>query len=124
MHDHPGLYSIEDIWNIVKAVCVGLVTVAGALGVIFKGISLIKAPSDKIIARIDEHETRLNEHDDKLKEHEQYLGNDKKAIDAIIESNRVSQKSLLAIMEQLMTGNSLEKLEEAKEELESFLINK
>ena len=105
----------------------GIVTVAGALGVIFKGISFVKAPSNKIIKRIDEHENRLNEHDEKLKEHDRYLGNDKKAIDEIMESNRVSQKSLLAIMEQLqiLTGsNSIETLEKAREDLQQHLINK
>ena len=124
MHDHPGLYSIQDIWNIVKAICATIVALGAAVGVILKGVGWIKAPSNKLIKRIDDHEIRLNEHDDKLKEHDQYLGNDKKAIEEIMESNRVSQQSLLAIMEQLMTGNSLEKLEKAKEDLQKYLINK
>ncbi len=124
MHNNPGLYSMEDIWNFIKALCAGIITIAGAVGVILKGISLVKAPSNKIIERIDGHDARLDDHENRLNKHDEYLGNDNTRIDEIVKSNRVTQKALLAIMDQLITGNSIEKLGEAKDEVESFLINK
>lgn len=124
MHNNPGLYSMEDIWNFIKALCAGIIAIAGAVGVILKGISLVKAPSNKIIKRIDEHDERLDNHESRLNKHDEYLGNDNTRIDEIVKNNRVTQKSLLAIMDQLITGNSIEKLVEAKDEVESFLINK
>ena len=119
-----GLYSVQDIWQMILALCAAIITVAGALNVIFKGINKAKEPTSKIISRIDEHDKRLNEHDDRLDKVNEILGRDKKAIEEINESSRVTQKALLAILEQLMTGDSLEKLKEAKKELEHFLINK
>lgn len=39
-------------------------------------------------------------------------------------SNRITQKALLAIIDHELNGNSVDKLREAKDELQSYLIDK
>ena len=40
------------------------------------------------------------------------------------ESNRVTQKALLAMLSHAISGNDIEKLKEARKELETYLIQK
>lgn len=125
MGAHPGLYSLEDIKNFFLAFCAAIVVITGAIGAVIKWVNKAKEPTTKLTSRVDEHDKRLDEHDDQFASVYEYLSNDKKAIDSINESNRITQSSLLAIMEQLINPDSNKAaLIEAKDNLNKYLINK
>ena len=122
---HGAMYSMNDIVKFILAFAGGLSTIAAAMGWVYKGVKKVKEPSDKIHAELQEHEDKLKKHDEKFEEIDEYLNNDKKAIKEINQGNKIVQKSLLAIMEQFLTdGLDKRPLEEAKQELQQYLIDK
>lgn len=125
MNNHPGLYSIQDIIEFFKAFCATIVVIAGAIGAIVKWVNKAKEPTTKLTKRVDDHDKRLDEHDERFELINGYLANDKHAIESIEESNRVTQASLLAIMEQLLNpDDSKLTLKKAKDDLNTYLINR
>lgn len=125
MSNNPGLYSIQDIINFLKAFCAAIIAIAGAIGVIVKWVNKAKEPTTKLTSRVDEHDKRLNEHDDRFETINGYLANDKKSIEAIKEGNRVTQSALLAIMGLMISSDeNLDTLIKAKDDLNAYLINK
>lgn len=59
----------------------------------------------------------------KVERHEELLDNDNKRMKKIEESNQMILKSLIAIINHEITGNGIEKMKEAREDLQNFLIN-
>lgn len=119
------MFTIRDFAEIFLSICSGISIVAVAFGWIYKGIKKVKAPSDKIHATLKEHENRMDEQDKRIEEIEINRSKDRKIIDELIEGNKVIQKSLLAIMEQLLSNGTEKKpLEDAKKELQDYLVNK
>ena len=70
-------------------------------------------------------EVRKPNHDvkDKVERHDELLDNDNKRMKKIEESNQMILKSLIAIINHEITGNGIEKMKEAREDLQNFLIN-
>lgn len=125
MANHPGLYSIEDIWRIFLAFCAAIVTITAAIGAVIKWVNKAKEPTTKLSKRVDDHDKRLDEHDEQFEKVYGYLDTDKHSIAAIENSGRVTQAALLAIMEQLINPDSnKDALIKAKDNLNSYLINK
>jgi hypothetical protein len=125
MVNHPGLYSIEDIWHFFLAFCAAIVTITAAIGAVIKWVNKAKEPTTKLTKRVDDHDRRLDEHDERFEKIDGYLANDKHAIESIEESNCITQASLLAIMEQLLNpDDNKNALKEAKDDLNRYLINR
>lgn len=101
----------------VLYICTAITTISAAVTVIAALISKMKAPNERQNLRLDQIETRL----DKLSN---YLDNDNVRIKAIEEGNKVTQKAILALMSHAINGNDTDKLTEAKNSLEQYLINK
>ena len=77
---------------------------------IWKIVKEIRKPNDDLKAEVSKH-TRLLDNDNKrLKEYE--------------ESNRMILQCLLVIINHEITGNGIENLKRAKDDLEEYLINK
>ena len=73
---------------------------------------IVKARKPKLDLAQWQHDT-----DEKLK-------SDKKRLDTLEDGNTVLVKAMLAILDHEITGNSLDKLKEAKNELTSYLIKR
>lgn len=123
MRDMPA-YTLHDIWQFFLAFCAAIVTITAAIGAVMKWVNKAKQPSVTLINRVNNHDTILEEHNERIKDINTLLKKDKESIDRINEGNRVTQRALLAIMEQSISGGSTERLEQAKDELEKYLINK
>ena len=54
----------------------------------------------------------------------EYLDRDNRRLNSLDEGNRVTQQALLALMSHAINGNDIDKLTRAKDDLESYLINK
>lgn len=77
---------------------------------IWKIVKKIRKPNDDLKAEVSKH-TRLLDNDNKrLKEYE--------------ESNRMILQCLLVIINHEITGNGIENLKRARDDLQEYLINK
>ena len=101
----------------VLAIAGGISTLAAAGNWVVKFIMAIKAPN----AEQDRRLTKLEKH---MEEVDVYLANDKKRLDGIDDSTRVTQRALLALLAHGIDGNHQHQMEEAKQELELHLIKK
>ena len=109
--------NIMEIVAIALAVAGGISTLAGAGNWIIKIISALKAPNA-------EQDRRLSVLEKHMEEVDGYLATDKKRLDNIDESTRVTQRALLALLAHGIDGNHQSQMEDAKKELESHLIKK
>ena len=101
----------------VLAVAGAISTLGGAANYLVKLIGAIKAPNaeqDKRLSKLEKH----------MEEVDGYLANDKKRLDGIDDSTRVTQRALLALLAHGIDGNHQHQMEEAKQELELHLIKK
>lgn len=101
----------------VLLICSAIITICSAITAVVAVGKLVKAPKDTLDGRLAEIERRLSKHDE-------LLNNDKSKIDSIEEGNRVTQKALLALLAHGIDGNNISALEEAKDDLQKYLINR
>lgn len=107
------------LWIIggVLAVAGAISTLGGAANWIVKLVQVFKAPNMEQDRRLSDLENRMTEVDT-------FLASDKKRLDAMEGSTRVTQRALLALLAHGIDGNHQKQMEEAKEELELHLIKK
>lgn len=60
----------------------------------------------------------------KLESHQTYLNNDDLRLKELETGNRVIQKSLIALLDHEITGNSIDKLKKARTDLQNYLIER
>ena len=97
------------------AVAGGISTLAGAANWVVKLVGALKAPNaaqDKRLALLEAH----------MLEVDGFLASDKRRLDSVDESTRVTQRALLALLAHGIDGNHQKQMEEAKKELELHLI--
>lgn len=118
-------FTIDDIVKFILALAGGVTAISVAIGWVCTWIKRAKAPSDKIHATLKEHEDRMDEIEERIEQIESNRSEDKQAIDELTQGNKIVQKSLLAIMEQFLSnGTDKKSLEDAKQELQQYLIDK
>ena len=108
---------IMELIAVILAVAGGISTLAAAANWLVKLVQAVKAPN----AEQDRRLSKLEKH---MEEVDGYLATDKKRLDSIDESTRVTQRALLALLAHGIDGNHQTQMEEAKKELESHLIKK
>lgn len=108
---------ILTIMGVILAIAGGFSTLAAAANWLVKLIQAVKAPNA-------EQDKRLGDLEKHMEEVDAFLANDKKRLDNIDESTRVTQRALLALLAHGIDGNHQKQMEEAKDELEYHLIKK
>ena len=88
----------------------GFCSLVAALWGIWKIIKEVKKPNDDLKKMVLDHERLLSTDDERL--------------EAIEQSNKMILQSLLVIINHNITGNGVEKMKEARSDLEEYLINK
>ena len=118
--DGSGVIPMGNLGMIVAgvlAVAGAVSTLGGAANWLVRLITAIKAPNaeqDKRLVKLEKH----------MEEVDQFLATDKKRLDNIDESTRVTQRALLALLAHGIDGNHQKQMEDAKKELELHLIKK
>ncbi len=87
--------------------------VAGGVVVIFNAIKAILNLANPVMSL----KTKIEKHD-------KMLDNDNKRLNSFEKSNNMLCKSMLALLEHEITGNSVERLKKVKTEMQEFLIEK
>lgn len=93
--------------------CTSLVALSGGVSVIIKMFN----PFRKLSCTVEEHTERLIEGDKRMNAIE---GGIKTQSDA----DKIICKSLLVLLSHEVTGNSIDRIKEVRDELEQYLINK
>jgi plasmid rolling circle replication initiator protein Rep len=107
----------NEIWAAALAAASAIVLLSNAAEKIGKGIRAAKAPNAKQDERLTDLEEWRKGVDSKLE-------SDKKHLDAIDEGNRATQRALLALLDHGIDGNNIKQMQDAKEALQSHLINR
>lgn len=121
---HEATYTMYDICRFFLTCCTAIVTVSAAIAVIIRWVNKAKEPSTVLTKRINDHEDLIAEQNEKIKDIMAILKKDKNSIETINEGNRITQRSLLALMEFSLNDRDPSKLQDAREELQEFLIKK
>lgn len=106
-----------ELIGVALAAAGAISTLAAAGNWIVKLVQALKAPNDAQNQRLQ----KLEEH---MQTVDAFLAADKKRLDNVDESTRVTQRALLALLAHGIDGNHLPQMEEAKQELELHLIKK
>lgn len=77
---------------------------------VYKIIREVRKPGDDVKKRLDQHD--------------QFLDADNKRLKEIEESNHMVLQCLLVLINHNITGNGVEKMKEARDQLQEFLINR
>lgn len=97
-------------FTITSTQIIGFCALVTALWGIWKIVKEIKKPNDDLKEQVAKHD--------------QLLDNDNKRLRTIEESNRMTLQCLLVIINHEITGNGIEKMKTARDELQDYLINK
>ncbi len=101
----------------VLALCGVITTVGAAVEKIARAVRAARAPNDAQNDRLSLLETHVKEIDG-------FLSLDKKRLDEQEKSTRVTQRALLALLEHGIDGNCVKRMQDSREEIESYLINR
>ena len=108
---------MENVITVVLAVAGGISAVCAAGNWIVKIVQALKAPNEK-------QDNDIAELQEWRKSVDRKLDIDKEKLKAISESDRITQRALLALLAHGIDGNHQKQMEEAKEELQNHLISK
>ena len=106
-----------EFFGAILAVAGGISTLAAAGNWIVKLIAVFKSPNAEQDRRLQDLERHMEAVDG-------FLANDKRRLDGMEESTRVTQRALIALLGHGLDGNNQKQMEDAKKELESYLINR
>ena len=107
----------SELWAIILAVASAIVLLSQAAEKIGKAVQLAKAPNVKQDQRLEKVEKHLEEVD-------RFLASDKKRLDSLEEGNRATQRALIALLDHGIDGNNIKQMEDAKTELNNYLISR
>ena len=88
----------------------GFCTLIASLWGVWKIVKEVKKPSDDLKAKVEHHDELLNNDNERLKDIEQ--------------SNKMILNCMFALINHDLTGNGIDKMKEARDELQEYLINK
>lgn len=117
-------FTPRDIITIILAVSTGIVTLSSGLTVIINWINKARQPEFKQNERITVLERKIEMHDKILEKYEKFLKNDDERLRQIEESNRITQRGMLALLKHSISGEDVESLRKAEKDLEEYLITK
>lgn len=111
------LYSVNDIIQIILAVCGGIGIIGAAVVWVSRAVGFFKKPEVEQDARLDDHEKRL-------KELERKSIRDFQQINSVQEEMKVILLGTHALLRHAIDGNDTESLKQAESDIIKFLNNK
>lgn len=114
----------NELITIILAFSAGIVTISSAISAIATWITKAKQPEYKQNERITELEKRVESHEKTLEKYSKAFKNDDERLKQIEESNRITQRGMLALLKHSINGEDVESLKRAEKDLEEYLIAK
>lgn len=109
--------TFAEVWAVVAAAAAAvilLVNAAEKIAVIWRTIRTPAAAQDDRLAKLEGKVAKI----------EGYLANDKNRLDALAEGDKMTKRSLLALLAHGIDGNNITQMKDAKKELEDYLIDR
>ena len=120
--------TLAQMWQMMLAICAGIVTISTAVGVVVKVVHTIKAPERKQNARIEALELKMKDIDMRLEKGDRHFDRDGERIDNLEKtmraSNRIIIETLQALTAHAIDGNNTDQLKRQDNKLNDFLIDK
>lgn len=110
-------FTLSDLLAVVLGFFGGVITISGAFNALGGWINKAKAPE----AKQNERLTTLEKRVDKL---EASTTSDGERLKQIEESNRITQRGMLALLKHSINGEDIDTLKRAEKDLEEYLITK
>ena len=126
--DNPIMITPHDIWNIILAICGGIVAISAAFAVVIKIIDHFKAPDRAQNARIESLETDVKDIKERLKEGNRHFDDHDEQIKQM-EANlkkrdKVMIESLQTLIEHAIDGNNIDAMREQKHKIDQYLLER
>lgn len=115
--DKPIGLTPNDLIALLLCLCSIIVTVSAAVTVVLKVIQKAHQPEKSQNERLDELEK-------KVAIFEEMFNSDAKRIKELEDGNREIQKALLALLSHSINGNDKDKLVNARDDLQKYLIDR
>lgn len=109
--------TLRDICSAVLTIASAVVLLSNATKAIAQAVAAAKGPNAA-------QDKRLDRLEGDMKEVKQKLSKDYEHLEALDEGTRVTQRALLALLSHGIDGNNIKQMEEAKDALQSHLINR
>lgn len=117
----------KDLWQVVVAVGAGIVTLAGAGGVITNAIRRAKSPNKVQNERLDKLEVAVEKINERLDEGNKRFDKDASKLaeleKSMKDSNKIIIRSLQALTAHAIDGNNFEQLRNAEQTLNDYLVD-
>ncbi len=122
--DNTIIFTPAELVTFILGAC-GLITAVAAAGAaLYKVWRWLRKPNTEQDKKLADHDRRLREHDKKLAEHDGYFSNDKRRIDGMEDGNKVTQGAILALLAHAIDGNNVKQMEDARDNLQNYLLNR
>lgn len=109
--------TLTGIWAVVSGIAAAIILLAQAMEKIVAAVKKAKAPE---AAQND----RLKVLEDDMKQVKQYLTNDYDRLNGLENTTRITMRAQLALLAHGIDGNNVKQMEDAKKEIETYLINR
>lgn len=123
----PIVISPNDLWQVIVAVCGGIIALSGAGAVITGIVHKAKAPNVKQNQRLDAIEEDIKKINERLDADNGRFADDADRIDELEQTMKFTTKliieSLQALTSHAIDGNNIEQLKKADDSLNNYLLN-
>lgn len=123
----PIVISPNDLWQVIVAVCGGIIALSGAGAVITGIIHKAKAPNAKQNQRLDAIEDDIKKINQQLDADNGRFADDADRINELEQTMKFTTKliieSLQALTSHAIDGNNIEQLKKADDSLNNYLLN-
>ena len=112
-----GNWTPAEVWTVIAGVLTGIVLVSNAAEKVAAAWKAAKAPNDAQNARLNDLEARMKVAEGKLdRDHDRF--------ESLDEGMHVTQRALLALLDHGLDGNNVQQMQDAKNGLQNYLINR
>ncbi len=120
--------TLAQMWQVILALCAGVVTISAAVGVVIKIVNKAKQPERTQNARIEKLELAIKDINTRLEKGDRHFDTDcermNKLEQTVKTTNKVIIESLQALIAHSIDGNNTSGLKNAEKALNDYLIGK
>lgn len=102
----PNINELNGFWVVAMLICTTIVLV----GNVYKTIKEWRKPKEDLTEQVRKNRKAVEHHDKQLEE--------------IETGQKILQKGMLSLIDHSITGNSIEKLKQSRDEMRDYLIDK
>lgn len=103
--------------KVLVAIAAGIVAIGGAY-------TFIEHLIDKASMKSHQVEDRVAEHERAIEKHAEYLDNDNRRLKDVEDTNRLIMRGIMNLLSHEIDGNHTSQLEEVRDDMNKYLMNK